>query len=89
MVPDSAKPLARIACAFEQYSVAGSQIAAKPCKKNMELCSLICAVQIKERLLWECHACQKPRGVRGPGFRRSGMLLGGSCGSISVWPFRL
>lgn len=48
MVPGSVKPLARIACTFEQYSVAGSQIAAKPCRKNLELCSLICAVQIKE-----------------------------------------
>ena len=43
VVPDSVKPLARIACAFEQYSVAGSQIAAKPCKINLKLCSLICA----------------------------------------------
>ena len=57
MVPDSVKPLARIACAFEQCSVAGSQIVAKPCKKDLELSFLICAVQKKERLLGECHAC--------------------------------
>ena len=57
VVPDLAKPLVRIACAFEQYSVAGSQIAAKTCKLNLELCSLICAVQIEDRLLRECHAC--------------------------------
>ena len=45
MVPGSVKHLARIARAFEQYSVAGSQIAAKPCKKKsgIMLSNLRCA----------------------------------------------